>query len=247
MPSVRQMQGGVRLRLDSPRAQAPTDLMVKQAVLSYSQRLINRVNNTGRAWTLQEVGLNVSAGQETYTLDVGSEYGKAIDIYTVDESNPNHIERSIPFFEVQNMQYDWGFPNNAGNWFLTYDGSNNTAMRMAIYRSVEGDVNVRVFPIPQLSASYIVQFSTGFFMDSVSLDTTILLAQHHMLPETQAALSLLSRTRWSDSLKDDRGRRKDLAESLQYDISIFNKDFEDLIRGGISGAKMGQINCLSID
>jgi hypothetical protein len=97
--------------------------MVKQSVLSYCQRLINRVNNTGRAWTLSEVNLDVSAGQDTYTLNVGSEYGKAIDIYTVDDSNPNHIERSIPFFETQNMQFDWDLPNNAGNWFLSYDGS----------------------------------------------------------------------------------------------------------------------------
>jgi hypothetical protein len=231
------MKGNVRLRLDEPRAQQPSDLAVKQAVSSYTQRLINRVNNTGRAWTLQETTLNVAGGQDTYTLNVGSEYGKAINIYTVDESNPNHIERSIPFFETQNLQYDWGFPNNAGNWFQAWDGSNNTAMRMAISRSVEGDVVIRVLPTPQLSASYVVQYSTGYFLDTASLDTTVLLEQHHALPETQAALSLLSRARWSDDAKADRERRKDLAQSLQFDMTVFDRDFEDFIRAGFQARR----------
>lgn len=247
MPSFRQMRSNVRLRLDEPRAQQPSDRAVLQKVADYAQRLINRANNTGRAWTLQETILNVTSGQDTYTLNVGSEYGKAIDIYTVDDSNPNHIERSIPFFEVQNMQFDWGVPNNAGNWFLGYDGSPNTAQRMGISRTVEGDVVVRVFPVPQLAASYVIQFSTGFVVGNVSLDTTVLLEQHHALPETQAALSLLSRARWSDSSADDRDRRKDLSQSLQYDMEVFNKDFEDFIRSGISGAKMGHIATMGID
>jgi hypothetical protein len=118
---------------------------------------------------------------------------------------------------------------------------------MGISRTVEGDVVVRVKPMPMLSASYVVQYSTGYFMDSISLDTTILLAQHHALPETQAALSLLSRCRWSDDVKADRDRRKDLSQSLEYDVTTFNKDFEDFIRGGISGAKMSRMNVMSID
>lgn len=247
MPSTRQMKGNVRLLLDEPRAQQPSDRAVLQKVNHYTQRLVNRVNNTGRAWTLQETTLTVAGGQDTYTLNVGSEYGKAIDIYTVDESNPNHVERSIPFVETQNLQFDWGLPNNAGNWFLTWNGSNNTAMRMAISRSVEGDVVIRVLPTPMLSASYVVQFSTGYFMDTASLDTAVLLAQHHALPETQAALSLLSRARWSDDAKADRDRRKDLAASLQFDLETFNKDFEDFIRGGISNAKMSRVETMSID
>jgi hypothetical protein len=145
------------------------------------------------------------------------------------------------------MQFDWDLPNNAGNWFLSYDGSNNTAQRMGISRTVEGDVVVRVKPMPMLSASYVVQYSTGYFMDSISLDTTILLAQHHALPETQAALSLLSRARWTDDVKADRDRRKDLSQSLEYDLQTFNKDFEDFIRGGISGAKMGRVATMSVD
>lgn len=246
MPSLRVMQYNVRLLLDEPRAQQPSGLSVKKKVTDYCQRLINRANNTGRAWTLDETALSVAAGQDTYTLNVGSEYGKAINVYTVDESNPNHVERSIPFFETQNLQYDWGLPDNVGSWMLTGDGSFHTAQRFAISRSFEGDVVVRVKPTPQLACSYVFQFSTGYVANSLSLDTTVLLEQHHAVPETQSAISLLSRCRWSDDIAADRDRRKDLAASLQYDLTTFNKDFEDFLRGGISGAKMSRIHTMEI-
>src|SRR6267142_6887586 len=123
MASLRQMADNVRLRLGSPRINRPSKLAVMQAVCTHVQSSIfNRVGPASKGWTIGSVPLSVASGQDTYTLNVGTEFGRAVDVYTVDSSNPSHIERSIPFWNIQDMHFNWGYPSNIASSFLTPDG-----------------------------------------------------------------------------------------------------------------------------
>ncbi len=216
-----------------------------QAVCTHVQSSIfNRVGPTGKSWTIDQVILSVASGQDTYTLNVGSEFGRAIDVYTYDPSNPSHIERSIPFWNIQDMHFNWGYPNNVASSFLTPDGSPNTATRIAFYRNNVGDVSVKVAPIPMLNANYQVLFSIGNFIDTAGLDSSPLLSEFHMLPEVRAAISLLPQTEWHDG--DNSGQRKEFATALKNDEAIFIRDFENAIRNQVN-SKMGLVYTMSID
>jgi hypothetical protein len=247
MASLRQMAENVRLRIGEPRINRPSKRAVMQSVVTHVQSSIfNRISSTGKGWTIDEVPLSVASGQETYTLNVGSEFGQAVDVYTVDPGNPSHIPRSIPFWNVQDAHFNWGYPNNIASSFLTPDGSPNTATRIAFYRDSVGDVYAKVFPIPQLAALYQVMFSVGNFIDTAGIDSSPLLSEYHMLPEVRAGLSLLPQSEWSDDSKVNTEKRKDLALSLKNDEAIFRNDFENAIRTQ-QGSKMACVNTLSFD
>lgn len=241
------MAQAVRLRLGEPRSERPSKRAVMQAVCTHVQSSIfNRIGPTGKGWAIDQVMLPVASGQDTYALNVGTEFGRAEEVYTYDPSNPSHIERSIPFWNVKDMHFNWGYPNNIASSFLTADGSPNTATRMAFYRDEVGDVSVKVFPPPQLSASYIVLFSIGSFIDTADLDSSPLLAEHHMLPEVRAAISLLPQTEWDADEKLNSQRRKEFMLGLKNDEAIFSANFENTIRAQM-GAKMMVVNTLSFD
>lgn len=247
MASLRQLADNVRLRLGEPRINRPSKRAVMQAVVTHVQSSIfNRISSTGKGWTVDEAPLSVASGQETYTLNVGTEFGQAVDVYTVDPSNPSHIPRSIPFWNIQDLHFNWGYPNNIASSFLTPDGSPNTATRIAFYRDSVGDVYAKVFPIPQLPASYQVLFSVGNFIDTAGIDSSPLLSEYHMLPETRAAISLLPQSQWDNDPKINAEYRKDFALSLKNDEAIFKSDFDNAIRNQ-TGSKMMVVSTLSID
>jgi hypothetical protein len=247
MPSLAEIKQDVRVALMQPRAQAPTSQAILQAVCTHVQSaLFNRLSNTGKAWTVgQPYILTVQGGVDIYPLNIGTEYGKALDVYTYDPSNPVHIERSIPFWNVQDLQFNWGLPANIAEAYWSPDGSPNTAQRMAFFRDPEGGVNVRVFPIPQLTAQYVILWAQGDWYDS-ALDSSPLLSEHHQFPRTRASLSLLPHCRWFDDEAENRERRKELAQSLQYEEAIFKEDF-DVYVAGINNSRMTQMYVMGID
>lgn len=247
MPSIRQMADNVRLRLGEPRSQRPSRRAVLQAVCTHVQSAIfNRLGATGKPWTIEQVTLPVAANQGTYTLNVGTEFGRAVDVYTSDPGNPSHIERSIPFWNLQDLQFNWGYPENIASSFLTPDGSPNTADRIAFYRNSVGDISARILPMPQLAASYVVLFTVGNFIETASLDSSPLLSEAHMLPEVRAALSLLPQTEWCDDKAENRAMRKDFGITLEAQNQIFTADFENMIRAQ-QGSKMSHVFTLSFD
>ena len=144
------------------------------------------------------------------------------------------------------MHFNWGYPNNIASSFLTPDGSPNTAERMAFYRDDVGDVSVKVFPIPQLAAEYVVYFTTGDYISTASVNSIPLLANHHMLPEIRAQIALLAQAEWSDDQKENRAMRQDYALIFTNQEARFSASFENAIRSQ-QGSKMHHVTLLSID
>jgi hypothetical protein len=248
MASLAEIKQDVRVALMQPRAQRPTSQAILQAVCTHVQSaLFNRLSNTGKAWTVgTPYILTVQPNIDTYTLNVGTEYGKALDVSVYDPSNPVLIARSIPFWNVQDMNFNWGLPANIAEAYWSPDGSPNTAQRMAFFRDPVGQVFVKVYPIPQLDAQYEILWAQGLWADEAGLDESPLLAEHHQFPRVRAALALLPHASWFDSEPDNRERRKELAQSLQYEEAIFRSDFDDYV-ANINNSRMTQLYTMSFD
>lgn len=248
MATLAEMREGVRQRLGEPLPQSPSPKAVMQSVCTHVQSLFfNRLANTGRAWTVGEpYRLTVVANRDEYVLNVGPEWGKALDVYTIDTGNPFFISRSIPFWNVQDIHFNWS--ELSGYDLLSpWPGmSPHNVQRMAFYRTPDGSVCVKVQPAPQLSATYEILYSTGSWASEASLDESPLLAEHHALPEIRAAMSLLPLTKWGDDAKENRERRKEFAMSFARDESILFDDFQNYVRN-INGSRMARMATMSFD
>lgn len=231
MATLGDISQSTRLRLNEPRTQKPSGRAVLQAVVTKTQDLFSQLTNTGTAWAIDEVQLTVVNGQQDYLLPVTSYFGKPLQVLTYYPQNTSTITRSIEFTVLNDMNFNWPYPQNMASWMGNADGSPNTAMRMAFYRKGGEDaVWVRVLPTPALSAIYSITYTIGAWADDAGLDSSPVLNQFHPLIEVQSALSLLPHAEWTDDPKENRERRKELRDSLLYDEAALKDGFQRYIR-----------------
>lgn len=199
--NVRQMLSNIRTRCGDPRPQQPGDRTLLLLLSTQIQTYLNKVNLTGRPWAVDELSLVVSGGQEDYQLPIDSHFGKPILCRTVYTLNPGFIERDVDFSELGEFNFDWEYPKDFGSTFVL-DGSPNNAMRLAFFRKSGQDaVWVRVVPIPAASAEYQILYQVGVYGESVPLDETPVLPEHHALIEIWTALAVLPHCKWGDDSK----------------------------------------------
>lgn len=226
MATLNDLMSRVRsVRLHNPRPQQPPLHVVLEAVISHTQNLYNELSNTNKAWATEEVPLTVQPGVEEYLLPVDAQIGKVLSVVTSDPTVPQHIERSVDFFDIQNLQHDWDLPNNiATSTAFNWDGSAHTAQRMAFYYKSEGEnagLWVKVKPIPQRAAVYKVLYTIGNWVESAGLGSSPILSGHHQLIEVRAARSVLPSAVWFDDDARDQVKRKEVRVTLDSDEAIF--------------------------
>lgn len=227
MPTIQESMSRVRTLLRDPKAQQPSDLAVLRRTLSKYQAMLNSLNNTGLAWAIGEVPLQVNQGQEDYEITGANNFGKALLVESADPGNPSHIVRQIEIFNIGNLDYNWLVPRNCAGWYAAPDGSNTTALRTAFFRK-EGfnSVYVRVRPVPQLSAQYLIVYEIGDWTGNAGLQSELLLPEHHDLVITRIALSILPLCDWTDDEALNSNRRKELSMSLMKDEAEYSSLFE---------------------
>ena len=217
--------------LDGPREHKPSRRLVWKYVGQVVQSAFNQLGNTGNAWAIAEAQLDVDVDEEDYALAGASNFGKPLQVLTYDPTNQAHVERDVDFWEVQNMNFDWPWPNDIANQFTNWDNSPHTATRMAFFRQFgEDQIYVRVKPLPKQTATYRVIYSVGNYVDTAGLTSTPLLSNFHHLFEVQAALYLLPYAEWSDDKRDNSEKREQLAQSLSTQINEQMPDFKNYIR-----------------
>lgn len=223
MATIDQMISNVRGRLMDPRQQRPSDRHVYRAVNDQLKGLYNSLSNTGVTWEEYELVLSVNPSQSDYQLN-DQRLGKPIIVFTKDDSNPAHIERVVPVFELQDLNYDWGWPNDIGESLVDYSGS-HSAWRVGYYRR-NGVPYIRFKPTPQLAAQYRVMYVIGNWVDSAALSDTPILSEHHHLIEIRASISLLPFAEWDGDESLNNQRRQQLAMSLKNDEAMFAGQFD---------------------
>lgn len=229
MATIQDLMSTVRMLTGEPRPQAPSIRAVFSSVLRTVQSGFNQLNNSNHAWATGEWPLIVVPGVEDYEI-TQVDFGKALSIVTIDRSNPGHVERLIDFFEIQNIDVDWGMPNDAGNWMINWDGSNHTAIRMAFFKKA-GFPNtwIRVKPVPQTTAEFRVLYSIGNWVDAAALSSSPLLSEHHHFFAVRAALNVLPLCKWSDDEAANSQMRKELAMSLKNEEHLYQSDWANYI------------------
>jgi hypothetical protein len=236
MSTLQGMANSVRERLIDPAPQSASLRHVFRAVTDSAQARVNQSSASGKAWSVQEVQLNVTSGTADYVLPTDSSFGKPLSVITYYPQNPSTIPRYIEFSELNNLHYDFPYPQNLAAWLSNWDGSPNTALRMAFYRKPDdSSLWVRVLPTPQLSATYIVLGSQGTWADDASIDSSPLLAQFHPLIEMDAVELLLAHCAWFDEgteegRKANSNRRKEIQMSQASMRQRYEDDFDRFIR-----------------
>lgn len=227
---LRDIPTSARIELLEPIAQRPSRRYLLQLATTNLQSFFNEITQTGRPWAVcdQPIVLTVASGQSEYLLPVGDEWGRPLDVTTMDPSNPSFIERQIPFFELADQKMDWNAPRNAQTFI---DSAGHTAQRMSFYKKGFGnDTYVSVWPVPQMSSQYRVLFSLGSWASEMSLDDSPLLTQHHSLLTIKTALDAVPGSAWFADEKENRLRRGELKESLNARLPIHMDQFRRFVR-----------------
>lgn len=222
MATLNEIASRVRTeRLFSPRPQKPGLHEVLGAVLTHTQNLYNEASNSNEAWATGKYFLTVNANQEDYLLVLDGSAGKILLVTTWQPTNPNHIERPINFYDVQNLNFEWDLPANVGiaGWW-NWDGSPNTAARIAFYNE-DGSTYARIKPIPQQTAQYRILYTIGDWVSSAGIASSPILSNHHQLIEVRAARSVLPAASWFDDDVRDAAKRKEIWASINEDERLF--------------------------
>jgi hypothetical protein len=220
-------------RLYSPLPQQPKLHVVLGAVIKHTQNLYNELSNSNKAWSVREVEMPVNPDQQDALVPVDAQIGKILSVVTYDPSRPQHEERSIDFFEIQNLNFQWNLPNDVALAWANWDGSPHTADRMAFYFKDDGDnsgLYARIKPIPKLLAIYKVMYAVGDWASGASLSTSPILANHHQLIEIRAARTCLPDTSWHDDDVRDAAKRIEVRQTLNDDEDIVGPVWRDYIR-----------------
>jgi len=229
MADLQTMVHDVKMLVGEPRPQAPSNRTVFKALLRTVQSAFNQLNNTNHAWTSGEWVLTVVPGIEDYQV-TPADFGKPLSVTTQDLANPAHIERLVDFFEIQNINTDWGLPNDAGSWTVNWDGSQTTALRIAFFRkSGDNQTWIRIKPIPQFTAQYRIMYSIGNWIDTAALNSSPLLSEHHHLFVVRTALHVLPLCSWWDDENLNRERRRELMMTLKDEEAIYAVDWSRYI------------------
>ncbi len=237
MSTIFQMMINARMRLGEPSAERPSGRQLLQATLNHCQSLFNQISNSNEPWAVasNDLILTVSPNKEEYALAGGPSMGKPFLMYTMDSSNPAHIERMIPAYELQNLLTSSSGPRNAQYYFWTCTGtSQHTALGVSFYEKGGADGwFARIRPVPQLSAQYRIIYGLGNWVQQAALTSSPVLSEHHHLLETRIALSVLADTRWTDDAEADRKTREEKRIDLLVDNKQFTEDFQLYLRNTV--------------
>lgn len=228
MPSLIEMKEMVRAEMGMPNLGAPNERQIISKLLQHSQNLTNHASNTGHAWDEYELPISVSPDVADYQLN-DPRFGKALVVYTRDDSNSAHFVRAIPVFELQDLHFNLTLPNDAGLYtFVGYNDSFHSALRVGYYRRA-GVPFLRFYPTPKYACDYDVLFTTGDWAGSAALADSPIFVEHNHLIVIRTAISLLADAEWFDDpdANDRKATKKALA--LQNDERTYATQFNSWI------------------
>jgi len=234
--SIQDLTSNVRLRLGDPRAQAPNDQAVLNAVCSQIRSLLRYRRLTGNPWNFNDLVVQVTPNVDTYQI-AQPDFGQPLAVITYAPTVSTWIPRLIRIFEPQNLVLDIPtLPNSvAANAYIPWDGSNCTAQRVAFYWR-DNNAYIQFWPTPTLQAFYKVRYlQNADGVNSMSLSASPLPSEDDDLLELRAAVSLLPISEWMspetpEGVRYNAERRKDLAVTLANDERDAQALFEAQMR-----------------
>lgn len=218
------MMDNTRTRLGDPRSSAPGDTLLLQQVTSQIRTLLRAKQNVSSQWNYGETFVEITPGEDTYQI-TDAAFGTPLVVTTVPE-NTNQIVRIIPFSCPQNIDYSWGYSQNAAAFWPSWDGSNCNASRCAIFWQ-NNLPYIRFLPTPELNpATYKIAFlASANGVGLLALTAMPLMDADCDLCEIRAAKSLLALSEWDVDSKRNAEKRKDLMVTLSSDEQLAYQQF----------------------
>lgn len=231
MPTVQQNIGLIRMLLDYPSAQRPSDPMIFELFSNQVQHHISQLQNSASPWSVADFPLTAAANVEEYPVPV-TDFGKPFMVYSEDASQPYRPRIEIPFCLLQNAdQFYQGPP-------LLYPSADNQprAAVMSFYKRPDG-YYLRITPIPGGYATYRIWYETEPSGPASLGDNPGVSAFHHLI-RVQTAAAALPYSAWGllavDAADDKHVKRwetkcKALGAVLAKQEGQFQRQFDTYI------------------
>lgn len=242
--NIRDIATASRIELLEPLPARPSRRYLLQLATANLQSYMNRLSNTGRPWAVAETLLVVSPNISEYLMPV-DDISKVMDVTTINPDNDSHIERQIPFWDLNDLRTNWNAPANLP--LITFYDSHHTAQRIAFSRKQWQDaVYATLFPIPQFTCTYRVLYAVKGNAPDMSLDASPIITQHHPLLVTKTALDALPGSAWWADEQQNRIRRNELASSFDNRLPDLVTQFNIYVRS-MTTSRMSRRLTYSLD
>lgn len=208
----------VRVLLDEPNHQHPTERHLWTIMGFNLQNFSNELQNTGQNWNIASFELNVVPDTDEYPI-TAPDFGKPIYILTK-STNPNMEEREVPIVDSQNFNF------LRARDYIRWD-EDHSAAAIAFYG--KGPMTTlhtcKLIPKPNKAVAYTIWYKTGVLPD-LALADELLIPEHHQLLVTRTALAAIPYCRWWP-LDDKPDLAMAKAQALNQSIGMMNMMFEE--------------------
>lgn len=225
----------VRSLLDDPYQGAPNLHKIVAGHLRFEQLMANRLNNTGRAWTVKTFTFTSDPDTDTYDIAVGTpavavaDFGKPLAIVkaTGEEIMP-YVQ--VPFDDYN--QQDYGIIRSGTSDVSPFSHVSPAQEKISFYRT--GGINpvarMKLNPLPQDAHEYTISYLVGAIGRGDPLTVDYGIPEHAHLVEIQNAMSQLPYAKWNEDEKSNSAKRAEMATGFVYQLNLLQPVFEQYVR-----------------
>lgn len=212
--NIRGSLSNIRVRLNGPRAQKPSDRSLLVLLSTQVQNLLTEANLRGRYWAVDFTDVTVNPNVTEYALAVEG-FGKPIEVRAVYPGG-DYPEHDVDFYDPGDLNFESPFVGSQPAFDTLTGGQPYMAQRASFYRK-NGTLYLRTAGVPQAGATYRIFYQIGVYGQTLALDEELLFPEFYMLAELRTAISALPHSEWFDSEDRNESMRKQLGLTLDLD------------------------------
>lgn len=197
--------------------------------------MANRLNNTGRAWTVKTFTFTSDPDTDTYTLESGTpavpvaDFGKPLAIVKATG------EEFMPYVQIAFDDYnqqDYGIIPSGVSQVSPFTQFSPAQEKISFYREgiIDPVMKFKLNPVPQDAHEYTISYLVGAIGRSDPLTVDYGIPEHAHLVEIQNALSQLAYSKWSEDEKANQAKREEHKQGFLFQLSLLQPVFNDYVR-----------------
>lgn len=223
MSTINESISKVRIKLLKPKEQAPSPETVFDSLVTEYQNQYNDLENSNLPWSYSTATINLVAGQMDYLVPqtgrvlfvTAQPYDQLLPPLLLEFADLADISTDFWLFSP----LDYGFAREFNEIFW-----NDAPFQVAFYRN-DSDLYMRVAPFVLNNTVLTITFSTGSWVENLTMDSVAVLKNHHGLVETRASINILPGCEWSENLEADEVKRGNLMRTLAIQEERQSKNF----------------------
>lgn len=225
----------VRSLLDDPYQQAPNLHKIVAGHLRFEQLMANRLNNTGRAWTVKTFEFTSDPELDTYSIATGAppvavaDFGKPLAIVKATG------EERIPYVQIAFDDYnqqDYGLIPAGVSEVSPFNQFASAPEKISFYREgiIDPVMKMKLNPVPGDAQDYTVSYLVGAIGRDDPLTVNYGIPEHAHLVEIQNATSQLPYCKWGEDEKANGVKMEQMAKGFAYQLTLLQPVFEQYVR-----------------